>query len=536
MGGMNNILAYLAVNPVIALFLIVGLGVALGNLTIRGFSLGPSAVMFVGMLFGHFGIHIPNEINTLGIILFVYAVGLSAGPRFFTSIQRNGLTYFLISILSLSSGMGVVWLLTRIFQLSPALAVGIYSGALTSTPGLAAALDVVDDPAISIGYGIAYPFGLIGVILFVQFIANQKATREEQIQEKEDPSRQANKVLEKHYLVTNPNCTGKPIAEIDFHSMTQANITRVKRGEHIFLAHDDTVLHLNDTIRAVGTQRELKKLEHLVGKETQAEMDFAKDIVIRDVYISCNQVAGKTIQELEVHSMFGVIITRLRRDEVEIAPTGQSTLEIGDLIRIVGDKDDCDTFVRIVGQQERRIHETNLLPLSFGLVAGAVLGSYYFNLPGGFRFRLGMAGGPLLVALVISHFGRIGRISTRIPHAAKYLTREIGLVFFLAAAGADAGSSFWEVFRLAGLKLVLFGALTTAAPVLTAYTLAVYVFRMGNLAAIGVVCGGLTSTPALGVVSSRLDSETPTIAYASIYAISMVLVTTLNQILAIWLM
>ncbi|MFB3786888.1 MAG: aspartate:alanine exchanger family transporter [bacterium] len=533
---MNSILAFLATNPVIALFLIVGLGVALGHLTIRGFSLGPSAVMFVGMLFGHWGIHIPDEINTLGIILFVYSVGLSAGPRFFSSIRRNGLTYFLISFLSLSSGLVVIWLLARLFHLSPGLGVGIYSGALTSTPGLAAALDVVDDPAISIGYGIAYPAGLIGVILFVQFIANLKSTREEQIHEKEDPTRHAGKVLEKHYLVTNPNCTGKPIAEIDFHSMTQANITRVKRGENIFLAHDDTVLHLNDIIRVVGTQRELKKLEHLIGKETQAEMDFAKDIVIRDVYISNYQIAGKSIQELEVHSLFGVIITRLRRDEVEIAPTGQSILEIGDLIRIVGDKDDCDAFVRIAGQQERRIHETNLLPLTLGMVAGAVLGSYYFQLPGGIRFRLGMAGGPLLVALVISHFGRIGRISTRIPYAAKYLTREIGLVFFLAAAGADAGSSFWEVFRAAGLKLIGFGALTTLVPVLTAYALAVYVFRMGNLAAIGVVCGGMTSTPALGAVTSRLDSETPTIAYASIYAISMVLVTTLNQLLAIWLM
>lgn len=533
---MNSILAFLIANPIITLFLIVGFGVALGNLTIRGFSLGPSAVMFVGMLFGHWGIRIPDEINTLGIILFVYSVGLSAGPRFFSSIHKNGFTFFLISLLSLSSGVAVIWGIARLFDLPPGLCVGIYSGAITSSPGLAAALDVVDDPNISIGYGIAYPFGLIGIILFVQCIANLKSTREEQILEKEDPSRQEHKVLEKHYLVTNPNCTGKPIAEIDFHSMTQANITRVKRGDRVFLAHDDTVLHLNDIVRAVGTQRELKKMEHLIGKETQADMDFAKDIVIRDVYISSHQITGKTLQELEVHSLFGVIITRLRRDEIEIAPTGQTTLEIGDLIRIVGDKDDCDEFVKIFGQQESRIHETNLLPLTLGMVAGTVLGSYNFDLPGGIQFRLGMAGGPLLVALVMSHYGRIGRISTRIPHAAKYLSREIGLVFFLAAAGTHAGESFWEVFRQTGFQMVLFGLLTTAAPLLTAYTLAVYVFRMSHLATIGVVCGGMTSTPALSSISNRIDSETPTIAFASIYAISMVLVTTLSQILALILM
>jgi len=532
---MDALFFFLAGQPVVALFLIIGLGLAVGNIKLFGFSLGSSAVLFVAMVFGHFGIHFPKEIEQLGVILFVYAVGLQVGPRFFHSIRLNGLFFLLIAFTSLLAAASGAWVISKIFHISPSLAVGVFAGALTSTPALASALDVLKDPSISVGYGIAYPFGVIGIVLFVQWVARLPKTRQELAEEQKGQKSAGSKVLVKQYIVTNPNCAGKPLVEIHFHGMTQANITRVMRDERIFMAHDDTELQLDDVVMAVGAQNELKKLEHLIGRETQVDMELTPDITSRDVYVSSPKIAGKTLGELEVKELFGVVLTRLWRDEIEFVPTGSTTLEFGDLIRVVGDKDDCDRFLKIVGQHERRIHETNVLPLALGIVIGALVGNYPISLPGGFTFRLGVAGGPLLVAILLGHYGRIGRITTRIPYAAKYLSREIGLVFFLAAAGTKAGVSFVEVFQQAGLQLLAFGALITSLAVMTAFGLSCFVFRMGYLASLGVVCGAKTSTPALGIVTQTVESDTPTVAYASIYPLSMVLVIVFAQILALFL-
>lgn len=530
---MDILISALNANPIITLFIIIGCGIALGNIQIKGFSFGTTGVIFTGILFGHLGVKLPPEIRTLGVILFVYAVGLHAGPRFFRIIYLHGISYLIIAMSALFCAAFTIWIFVHYFDLNPGLGIGIFPGAMTSTPGLAAALDVKRDPNISIGYGIAYPFGIIGVILFVQLLSLMKGTSSELQREREQKHHSDHTVHTKHFTVTNPNFTGKPLLEIDLHSMTLANITRIQRGDKIFMAHGDVELRLNDVIRAVGTRRELKKLEHIIGAETQADLDVPRNLVSRDVYISSPQCAGKTLSQLEIQSLYGVILTRLQRDEMEIVPTGKTRLEIGDLVRIVGEESDCELFVKIFGQAEKRIHETNLLPLSIGIVLGAFLGSYYFNLPGGLRFRLGMSGGPLLVALIVSHFGRIGKLRTRIPYAAKYLTREIGLVFFLASAGVGAGESFWIVLKETGLWIVPIGIMTTLVPMIVSYLMAVYLFHLGKLAAMGVVCGTMTMTPALAVISSKIDSDIPPLAYATIYPISMVLVTVYSQLLAI---
>ncbi len=532
---MNAMVSNLASQPVVALFLIVSIGLAVGKIRVGGFSLGSSAVLFVAIVFGHFDIVIPNEISDLGVILFVYAIGLQVGPRFFRIIRKNGVSFLAIAVLSLLSAGVTVWLSNQLFSLPPVLSVGMFAGALTSTPGLAAAMDVLKDPNVSVGFGVAYPFGVIGVVIFVQFIAGLQKTKEEIANEQKGGKTGGSQLLVKQYVVTNPNCTGKPLIEIDLHSMTEANMTRVMRGDTIFMCHDDTVLQLDDVVRATGTEKELKKLEHLVGKETNVDMDITMDIVSRDAFVSSPKIVGRTLQELEVKELFGVVLTRLTRDEVEIVPTGRTTLEVGDLIRFVGDKEDCERFVSIVGQQEKRIHETNLIALSAGLVLGAFIGAYPIALPGGNTFELGLAGGPLLVAILFGHFGRIGKLNTRVPYAAKYLIREIGLLFFLAAAGSKAGGSFVEVFNEAGPKMFLLGGFTTIVSMVVAYVSSVYLFQLGRLASLGIVCGGMTSTPALGVVASSVESDTPTVNYASIYPLAMVVVTVLSQILAMLL-
>ncbi|MEW6236999.1 MAG: TrkA C-terminal domain-containing protein [Candidatus Omnitrophota bacterium] len=530
---MTYLASFLAAHQVVSLFLILALGILAGNIKIMGFSLGPSAVIFVAIAFGHYGVSVPDAIRDLGVIFFVYAVGLQAGPRFFRSIRQNGITFLLISIITLFSGAGVVLFLTKLFHLAPGLGVGIFAGALTSTPGLAAALDVAKDPMISIGYGISYPFGIIGVVLFVQAIAKTNRTKNELNQEKQGAAKSKSHVKTHQYVVTNPNCAGKSLVEIDFHSMSKAIVTRIKRGPNINLAYDDFVLHLDDVVMAVGTEPELRKLEHLIGQKTSVDMESTRDIIVREVFISSTKIAGKSLRELEVKELYGVIVTRLWRDDIEFVPTGDTTLELGDLIRVVADKDDVQFFIGIVGQEERRIHETNLLPICIGIVLGVLIGFYPIQFPGGFSFRLGLSGGPLLVALAAGHYGRIGKISLRVPYAARYFSRELGLLLFLASAGTSAGGSFVEVFQKAGLPVLALGALVTTICMVAAYIMAFFFFRLGNLSSIGVVCGAMTSTPALGVVTAQIDSESPTISYASIYAISLVFVTVISQLLAL---
>ncbi|MDX9752738.1 MAG: TrkA C-terminal domain-containing protein [bacterium] len=532
---MDAFFAYLSSHLAISLFLIIGLGLVLGNFKIRGFYFGTSAIMFVALLFGHLGVTLPSEIGDLGMVLFVYAIGLQVGPRFFRTIVSKGFTFFWIALVSLGTSASAVLAFVHWMNLPATLGIGLFTGALISTPGLAAALNVTNDPTISVGYGIAYPFGILSVVIIVQLLASSKRTKDEIQLEKTDPSVFESKVITKQFLITNPNCTGKTLVEIDLHSMSKANVTRILRNNKIFMAHDDAVLQLNDIIMAVGTFKELKKLEHLLGKETHADMESVKNIVGRDAYVSSPKVVGKTLAELEIKELFGVVLTRVRRDSIEIVPCGTTSLEIGDMVHVVGDQEDCERFVNIIGQHERRIHETNLFPLAVGIVLGTMLGIYPFQLPGGITFTLGLSGGPLLVALIVGHYGRVGTISTRIPYAAKYIIREIGLAFFLAVTGTKAGANFWVVFREGGYQLTLYGIVTSLIAIFTAYLTARFLFRLNNLASIGVVCGAMTSTPALSVVSEKLDSDTPTVTFASIYAIALVAITVFSQLLAIYL-
>ena len=406
---MDAFIANLSSHLAISLFLIIGLGLAIGNVKFAGLSLGASAILLVGMLFGHFGVRLPKEISDLGVVLFVYSVGLQVGPRFFRAVISKGFAIVLIVFFSTVSVIAILLVCVKLLGIPSSLGIGMLFGALTSTPALAAALDIRPDPAISVGYGIAYPFGLIGIVVFVQILTKLKSTKEEIKNEGQDPKTLENKVQVKQYLVTNPNCTDKTLVEIDIHGMTQANITRIKRNDQIFMAHDDLVLELNDIVMAVGTLKELKKLEHLLGKETQTDMDYSKNISARDVFVSSPKVVGKSLKELEIKELFGVVITRLRRDAFEIVPTGKTVMEIGDMIHVVGDKEDCERFVKIIGQQERKLHETNLLPMIAGMIIGAILGLYPIQLAGGIKFQLGLAGGPLIIALLAGPLWAVGK-------------------------------------------------------------------------------------------------------------------------------
>jgi putative transport protein len=472
-------------------------------------------------------------VSTLGVVLFVFAVGLQAGPRFFKSFRKRGLSFALLALVTLAATFGTAVVLERLTGLGAPLSAGLFTGALTSTPGLAAALESLDDPTVSVAYGVAYPLGIVGVVLFAQLVPRLLRVDLER-EAREVETAMAPPAVEVVWMeVRNPQLHQRTMGDFDEAHLTSATISRITKLGRTIPARSEAVLELGDRVRVVGTAEELGRMELLIGPRVERVDEPPSDITSRTVVVTEEGIVGKTLEELRLRQRHGVVITRLWRNDYETVPTGKSTLEFGDTIRIVGDRADCERFVPIVGDKERRLQHTNFLPLSVGLLLGVLVGQAALPLPGGIELKLGLAGGPLLVALVAGHFGRIGPFSFRVPVAAKYFIRELGLIFFLAAAGTGAGGSFLEVLQARGLVLVAVGLALTLAPLGLAWLLALRVLELDVLSTLGVICGSMTSTPGLGAVSAASDSEVPALAYATVYPVALIFVTLLSQLMAV---
>ncbi|MCB2155277.1 YidE/YbjL duplication [bacterium] len=528
-----NVIEFLQGNTTLSLFLIILLGTLIGNLSIRGVSLGASGVLFVALVFGHFGIAIPGAITTLGVALFVYAVGLQAGPRFFKAFRSRGIAFAMLAIVTLAAGFAATVAMEMIFHFGAALSTGLYTGSLTTTPGLAAALEALKDPNVSVGYGVAYPFGVVGVVLFVQLMP--RFLRIDLKKEAKEVERKMKgpgvKVV--WLEMKNPQLHGKTVDELSSAHLTTTAISRITKLGHTIPARNEAELQLGDRVRAIGTDDNLHKLEMLIGPQIENVEEPPSNIVSHTLIVSEDAVAGKRLDELHIRERYGIVVTRLWRDEIEMVPTGSSTLEFGDTIRIVGDSADCQRFMPLVGHQERRLQETRFLPLSLGLAVGVAIGLIPLPFPGELRVALGMAGGPLFAALIVGHFGRIGPLSFRMPLAAKIFIREMGLIFFLAGAGTKAGANFVEVLKAQGVQLFIAGVVIAAVPLAASYIFARWVLKLDILSTLGAICGGMTSTPGLGVASNAADSDVPAVAYATVYPVALILVTILSQILGL---
>jgi len=520
-------------HPITNLFLIIGLGTAFGKLKIANISLGASGVLFVGLLFGHFGVTLPREFQELGIVLFVYAVGLQGGPRFFNQFRQRGLVFAKIGILVVTTGAVVTWLVTGLAGLDPALAIGIYAGAMTSTPGLAAGMDTARSASVGVGFGIAYPFGVVGVVLFVQLLPRLLGIdirREEEIIRTR--KKQGSILLKRQYRVTNPGCAGKTLAELQLRRITEVNVTRVGRGDTVMPAHRDLRLQLDDVVLAVGRKEELEKLTLLLGEELEGEeLIETRDVVARDVVLSSDEFAGKSLAELHITKRFGVVISRVFREDLNFVPTGRYVMEVGDVLRVTGSRPEVERFVQLAGQQEKRIHETSILALAVGIFLGMLLAYKEFDLPGETTFRLGLAGGPLLVSLILAHFGRIGPFNIRIPRGAKYILQQLGLVLFLAGSGTEAGGKVLLVLTDSGPEILLAGAVITIVSAAAGLVSAYFIFRQDILTTLGSIAGAMTSTPALGAVSEISEQGEAVLAYTGVYPVALILITVICQFL-----
>jgi len=521
------------------LFAILTLGAWVGQFSWRGISLGTAGVLFVALVFGHFGMKVPKEVMDFGLILFVYAVGLNAGPSFFRTFRRGGMRFIVLALVIVGSGALLTVLLAYLLKLSPALAAGLYTGALTCTPALASLLDSLhrlspdSAPLASVGYGVAYPFSMISMVLLVQFLPlllkrSVKVEEQKWLAEKEI---ETPGLVAQTFRITNPNCEGRSVAEINPRRLAQVNLSRVKHGERVFAATPETILHLGDVVMAVGPADELNKMTLLLGEQTDERMDVNAEVLSVDVEVMDESLTGMTLAQMRVWEQFTVVITRIRRQGLEIVPHGRVTLEMGDGIRVVGEKSAVDAFVQRAQGSPRRAGETSMTAYLFGLLIGVLIGLIPVPFGQGVTVKLGMAGGVFVTSLLIGHFGRIGPLRLYVPPAAKNLTRELGLMLFLAGAGTSAGATLLNVIKGQGWILLLVGASITLFSALAGLVVMIKIYKLNLLSAMGALTAGMTNPPALASANNQTETDLPSIAYASTYPVALIFKILLAQVL-----
>jgi putative transport protein len=507
------------------LFLIITLGSWVGQLSFKKVSLGTAGVLFVALIFGHFGLSIPKVVMDLGLLLFVYSVGLQAGMRFFRTFRRQGIQFLVIAFVTVAAGGLMTALAARIWGLPFDLAAGLYTGGLTCTPCLAAATDGVNRlmmgsaAAVSVGYGIAYPFSMVSVVIIVQLLPRllKRDLKVEEARWREQQAIETPGIVARQYRITNPNINGQSVGEIGLHRLSVVNLSRVRRGNQVFAISSETRLQLNDVVVVVGQEAEVAKMSVVLGEPADVQMDINTDVKSVDVYVTEVSLIGQKLTNLKLQERYSVVITRIRRQGLEITPTGSASLEIGDNIRVVGESAAVEEFVRLVGGNPGRRQETQMVTFLLGLVLGVALGAIHIPLPNGFDLRLGSAGGVFLVGLMIGHFGRVGSFKLWVPPAARNITRELGLMFFLAGAGTNAGAHIVEVIQQQGLGLVLAGALVTLVTTITGLVMMLTIYRMSLLSTLGALSACMTNPPALGAAQAQTETDLPTVSYASVY-------------------
>lgn len=520
--------------PLIALFAIIACGLLLGTISIKGIQLGTSAVIFVALLAGHVGYTIPDGVGTLGLVLFVYCVGIGAGGRFFESIAREGATLAKLALLIVSIGGIIAWAGARLLELPTDLAIGIFAGALTSTPALAAATEALKDAGagISVGYGIAYPFGVVSVVLFVQFLPRLLKYDLDAIASKSEmENRTDGCVVEVLVKITNKQLEGKRIADSNINAYNACQISRVyKEGQLAPLNYDD-VFHEGQLLLLIGRSKEIGIVIDYLGQRSDQQITKDTENERRNLLLTNLKLSGKSISDLAPLKNYGVVITRITRSGIVFVPNANTVIQVHDILTTVGQVENLQNFAKAIGHRDSAINSTDLLSLSAGLTIGIIAGVIPIGLPGSTPVTLGLAGGPLIVALLLGHFGKVGRIVGHIPRPTRLLLQDLGLVFFLASAGVKGGVSLWATIQNYGITLFGLGVLISSVPMLIAWLIARRYFALDPLQTLGGICGGMTSTPALGAITAKTDSQIPVISYVSAYPVALIVMILIAKIL-----
>ncbi|SYZ72406.1 conserved membrane hypothetical protein [Candidatus Zixiibacteriota bacterium] len=539
----------LAENQLILLFTVIGLGYLIGNINIYGFKLGVAAVLFVGIAFGAIDnrLSLPDYIYVIGLVLFVYSIGLQSGPGFFASFQKRGFRYSMMAVIILALGAVVTGAMAILMGISSSSAAGLFCGALTNTPALAAVVEtaksltanlpretselLASSPVVT--YGLAYPFGVFGVILWV-FLSTKlfKVNKvQEELEEQEESKKIA--IYSQTFRITNPAIVGKRVEDV-LKPIKDSGfvLSRIRKGNTSNIVEAGTILDLHDLIVAVGDTEALTRAKLLFGEEVAEHLAEGPDgISYRRIFVSNKEVVGKTLRELHLNRQLHATITRLRRGDVDIVPSPDTILEMGDRIRVITHKSNMERVTHFFGDSLRSVAETDYLSLSLGIVLGVFIGMIPIPLGHGLSFKLGFAGGPLIAGLVLGRLGRTGPIIWELPFNANLVLRQVGLVFFLAAIGTKAGFGFGDTFKSGGWGLIAAGAVVTTVVTLATIIIGHKYFKLPMAATMGMMSGIQTQPAILAYANQHSESELPNIWYATVYPASMVAKIVLAQII-----
>lgn len=524
-------------NPLLLLFVVAAIGYPLGKIKIYGVSLGVAAVLFAGLAVGALNpaLMLPEIIYTLGLVVFVYTVGLSSGPGFFTSLQRKGLRDNLLVFGMILFAAALTLAAARLLQLTPAVAAGMYAGSLTNTPALAAVVDFVRrypaagtlEPILAepvVGYSIAYPMGVIAVILAIALAQRlwrvDYATEAEALPEFAMHRRLQTRTIE----VTRPEAAGKTIRELIEEQNWDVVFTRLRRHGQVSLVGGDVQIRIGDRLNVVGAPVELDRVTEYLGRALERRLDFDRSVLdFRRMFVSNPEVVSRQLKDLNLKGRYGAVVTRIRRGDFELVPRGDTLLELGDNVRVLARRQQFDRVREVLGDSYRALSEIDILSFSLGVALGLLIGLIPVPLPGGIVFRLGIAGGPLVVALVLGRLGRTGPIVWSLPYGANLTLRQFGLVLFLAGIGTRAGFTFVTTITQGnGYLIFLAGAAITTITALCTLWIGHKLLSIPLGLLMGMLAGLQTQPAVLGFSLEQTRNELPNIGYATVYPLAMI--------------
>ena len=534
---------------------VITLGVLLGKIKIGGISLGVTFVLFVGIIAGHF-LHLGqtkygftpepsdvlNFIQDFGLILFVYSIGLQVGPSFFTSLKGNGIRLNMAALAIIL--LNVVVMLVLYYSCMNSgdpnnfpMMVGVICGAVTNTPGLGAANAALDQmgtqhfggelPLIANGYACAYPLGVVGIIgaiILIKVVLKINLQKEEEEYYSKDANNMAVKPHLMHLQVVNPSMEGKTILQVRNYLGRDFVCTRRLHEGHVQLPNKDTKLHVGDLLYIVCAEEDAEAIIAFIGNLVKVEWE-KQDVPMmsKKVLVTKSSINGKTLGSLHPSSMYGVNVTRIFRSGMELFASPHVTLQVGDRLTVVGPEDAVDRFAQKLGNMANRLDRPNLVTIFFGILCGIIFGSLPFEVGLSMPVKLGLAGGPLIIAILVGRFGFKLKLVAYTTTSASMMIRDIGLVLFLASVGIKAGGNFVDTVVNGGLSFVLYGFIITVVPLIVVGFFMRLKYKQNYFHLMGLIAGATTDPPALAYSTSTANNDIPSVAYSTVYPLSMFL-------------
>lgn len=527
-------------HTVFTLAITIAIGIALGKIKIAGISLGITWILFVGIALSSFGMQIDPTIiafvKEFGLILFVYSVGMQVGPSFFSSFKQGGMRLVGIATAIVLGGVLTAYIIHLVTGTPIPTMVGVLSGAVTNTPGLGAAQQAyadstgLTDPTIAMGYAVAYPLGVVGIIISIvllRAIFRIKLDKEKEALESSNESKYAAKIS---IELTNTNLFGRSVQETRGLINRSFVVSRICRANGtIEIANANTMLAENDKMLIICASEDVEAIEMMLGHQINMQhsdwLNLDQQFISRRIIITQPHINGKTIGELRLRSSYAVNVTRVNRSGVDLIPEHNLELQIGDRLTVVGSEMAIDAVAKALGNSMRRLREPNLISIFLGIFLGVLVGSIPIAIPGMPQaVKLGLAGGPLIVAILISRFGAHYHLVTYTTMSANLMLREVGISLFLAAVGISAGEGFIDtVVNQGGYMWVLYGIIITMLPILLVGIFARKVFKLNYFTLMGVVAGSMTNPPALAYSNATAGNDVPAVSYATVYPFMMFL-------------